>query len=283
MTLEIARTINQIREKVALKRNEGKTVALVPTMGSLHEGHLSLVRQAAEQADIVCVSLFVNPRQFGPDEDFDTYPREEEKDIAKLEKVGAHLLFAPTPEEIYPQGHSTSVDIGALGTILEGEHRPGFFTGVATVVTKLLLQVMPDKAIFGEKDYQQLMVIRKFVRDLNIPVEILSGETVREADGLALSSRNAYLSAEERKVAPFLHHFMQDIAKACSSGETQQARELLNKAPDLLKEAGFDKLDYLELRSSETLSQDHDNEENRRLLAAVWLGKTRLIDNIAIL
>lgn len=282
MTLEIARTIKQIRDQVNHARKQGKTVALVPTMGSLHEGHLSLVRQAADQADIVCVSLFVNPKQFGPNEDFETYPREEKSDIAKLEKVGAHLLFAPTPEEIYPEGHSTSVDIGALGTLLEGEHRPGFFTGVATVVTKLLLQVMPDKAIFGEKDYQQLMVIRKFVRDLNIPVEILSGETVREEDGLALSSRNAYLSEEERKIAPLLHRFMKDIAEAFASGEEQQGKYLLQNASHILKDAGFGQMDYLELRSAETLCSDPGKEESRRLLAAIWLGKTRLIDNIAV-
>jgi len=282
MTLEIARTIKQIRDQVNHARKQGKTVALVPTMGSLHVGHLSLVRQAADQADIVCVSLFVNPKQFGPNEDFETYPREEQNDIAKLEKVGAHLLFAPTPEEIYPEGHSTSVDIGALGTLLEGEHRPGFFTGVATVVTKLLLQVMPDKAIFGEKDYQQLMVIRKFVRDLNIPVEILSGETVREEDGLALSSRNAYLSKGERKIAPLLHRFMQDVAEAFASGEEQQGKQLLHNASHILKDAGFGQMDYLELRSAETLEPDPEKEESRRLLAAIWLGKTRLIDNIAV-
>ena len=282
MTLQIARTIRDIRSLVQSARRQGKTVALVPTMGSLHEGHLSLVRLAKEQADIVCVSLFVNPKQFGPNEDFDTYPREEENDVARLKDVKADLLFAPEADEMYPEGAATSVEVGPLGSLLEGECRPGFFTGVATVVTKLLLQVLPDIAVFGEKDYQQLMEIRRIVQDLDIPVQILGGSTVREQDGLALSSRNAYLSSEERKIAPFLQQLMQETARAFQHGDPQQGQEILKTASQRLSAAGFGQTDYFDLRSADTLLENPDAGEKARLLAAVWLGKTRLIDNIPV-
>ncbi len=282
MSLQIARAIRDIRSLVKVARQAGKTVALVPTMGSLHEGHLSLVRLAKEQADIVCVSLFVNPKQFGPNEDFATYPREEENDIARLKGVKADLLFAPEADEMYPEGAMTSVEVGPLGSLLEGECRPGFFTGVATVVTKLLLQILPDIAVFGEKDYQQLMVIRRIVQDLDIPVQILGGATVRERDGLALSSRNAYLSFEERKAAPFLYELMLEIAETFRRGDLELGQKLLKGAPQRLSEAGFGRTDYFDLRSAETLYENPDAREKTRLLAAVWLGETRLIDNIAV-
>ncbi len=282
MTLIIARTITDVRSCIQGWREEGKTIAFVPTMGSLHEGHLSLVRKARLEADIACVSLFVNPKQFGPNEDFETYPRQEAEDIEKLRTVQADLLFIPAVSDIYPEGHSTSIDVGPLGEILEGAHRPGFFNGVATVVTKLLLQVLPDIAIFGEKDYQQLLVIRKFVQDLDIPVRIMGGSTVREGDGLALSSRNAYLSETERKVAPLLHQILQEIARAEQSGNSDEAKALIEKAPARFREAGFNRLDYLEMRHAETLQLSPERGAPKRVVAAVSLGQTRLIDNVPV-
>ncbi|MEP3245204.1 MAG: pantoate--beta-alanine ligase [Sneathiella sp.] len=282
MTLTIARSTTDVRSCIQGWREEGRTIAFVPTMGSLHEGHLSLVRRARLEADIVCVSLFVNPKQFGPNEDFETYPREEARDIEKLRTVQADLLFVPAVSDVYPEGHSTNIDVGPLGEILEGAHRPGFFNGVATVVTKLLLQVLPDIAIFGEKDYQQLLVIRKFVQDLDIPVRILGGSTVREGDGLALSSRNAYLSETERKVAPLLHQILQEIAKAEQSGNPDEAKALIKKAPTRFREAGFNRLDYLEMRHAETLQPSPERDTPKRVLAAVSLGQTRLIDNVPV-
>ncbi|MDP7548619.1 MAG: pantoate--beta-alanine ligase, partial [Alphaproteobacteria bacterium] len=200
--IETVTTIPELRAALKAWRQQGETIGLVPTMGALHEGHLSLVRHSRAKTMRTCVTLFVNPKQFGPAEDLDSYPRDEADDMAKLDAVGADLLFQPGPEEVYPAGFATSVHVGGLGDILEGEYRPGFFTGVATVVTKLLVQALPDIAVFGEKDYQQSLVIRRLTRDLDIPVRIEAVPIVREDDGLALSSRNAYLNGSDRQIAP---------------------------------------------------------------------------------
>src|SRR5512134_3902736 len=203
--IEIVRTVADLRARVRSWRDAGASIGLVPTMGALHEGHLALVRHVRALTDRSCVSLFVNPTQFGPNEDYTIYPRDETSDAGKLTALGADMLFAPDAEEMYPEGAATRVSVAGLGDLLEGEHRPGFFTGVATIVCKLLLQVLPDIAVFGEKDYQQLLVVRRLCTDLWIPTRIEGAPTVREPDGLALSSRNAYLTADERQIAPFLH------------------------------------------------------------------------------
>lgn len=279
-TLKIIRTVSDLRRQIMTWRQRRESVALVPTMGALHEGHKSLIRQAGEKADRVCVSLFVNPRQFGPAEDFGIYPRDETRDAECLRELSTDMLYAPNVDEIYPQGHSTSVQVGPIGDILEGEHRPGFFTGVVTVVCKLLLQVQPDLAIFGEKDFQQLQVIRKAVADLDIPVDILGGETIREADGLALSSRNVFLSAQERAIAPKLYATLQQIAEAVKSGT--DIDHATNIAQSDLEAAGFGLFDYLTVRDAVTLLPVTAVENDCRILVAAKLGQTRLIDNIAI-
>ena len=225
--MEIVRTIGDLRTRIAQWRAEGLTVGLVPTMGGLHAGHLSLVTLAGERADRVVATLFVNPTQFAPTEDFDSYPRNEDADASLFEGAGAHLMFAPTPDVMYPKGHMTKVRVDGLGDVLEGEFRPHFFEGVATVVAKLLLQSLPDVAVFGEKDYQQLCVIRAMARDLDIPATILGGETVREADGLAMSSRNTYLSEAERAIAPKLNEVLRFVADVASdaTGDAEAATE----------------------------------------------------------
>lgn len=278
--LPAARTIAELRAGVHAWRGEGMSVALVPTMGALHEGHLSLIRLALAEADRVCVSLFVNPTQFGPNEDFDRYPRDEAADAAKIAAVGAHLLFAPDPREVYPPGHLTRIQVPVLGDELEGAFRPGFFTGVATVVAKLLLMALPDVAIFGAKDYQQLQVIRRMVADLDIPVRILGGETVREADGLALSSRNAYLGEDERRIAPALHKTIAAVARSVAAGAEPAEAEA--KAQQGLLAAGFTRVDYVAVRDAGTLAAWQGRSRPARVLGAAWLGRTRLIDNVAV-
>lgn len=278
--IDTARTVPDLRTRVATWRREGLRIALVPTMGALHEGHLSLIRLALGEADRVCVSLFVNPTQFGPNEDFDRYPRDEAADAAKIAAAGAHLLFAPAAAEVYPPGHLTRVQVPVLGDDLEGAFRPGFFTGVATVVAKLLLMALPDVAVFGAKDYQQLQVIRRMVADLDIPVRILGGETVREADGLALSSRNAYLSPEERRIAPALYAAITTAAGAVAAGADPTDAEATGERT--LLAAGFGKVDYLAVRDAEMLQPWTDPRRPGRILAAAWLGRTRLIDNVPI-
>lgn len=278
--LATAKTVAGLRACVAAWRGEGKSVALVPTMGALHEGHLSLIRLALEEADRVCVSLFVNPTQFGPNEDFDRYPRDEAADAAKIAAAGAHLLFAPAPAEVYPPGHLTRIQVPVLGDELEGAFRPGFFTGVATVVAKLLLMALPDVAIFGAKDYQQLQVIRRMVTDLDIPVRIEGGATVREADGLALSSRNAYLGEDERRTAPALHATIAAVARSVAAGADPGEAEA--KAKQGLLAAGFTRVDYVAVRDAETLAAWPGPPRPGRVLAAAWLGRTRLIDNVAV-
>jgi pantoate--beta-alanine ligase len=249
-------------------------------MGALHEGHLALVRQVRALTDRACISLFVNPTQFGPNEDYTIYPRDESSDAAKLTALGADMLFAPDAEEMYPEGAATRVSVTGLADMLEGEHRPGFFTGVATIVCKLLLQVLPDIAVFGEKDYQQLLVIRRMVTDLWIPTRIEAVPTVREADGLALSSRNAYLTPEQRQVAPTLHRTLDAVASGVASGADAVDRAEWGEA-ELLR-AGFDAVDYVTVRDAETLALWPGPTRPGRVLAAARLGSTRLIDNVPL-
>lgn len=270
--VEIVRTISELRAAVAAWRQAGDSVALVPTMGALHEGHLTLVRTGLTRAARVVVSIFVNPTQFAPHEDLDRYPRDEAGDVAKLASAGASLVWAPTVEIMYPPGSATRIDVQGAALPLEGEFRPHHFGGVATVCCKLFSAVTPDVALFGEKDFQQLAVVRQMVRDLNLPLKIRGVPTVREADGLALSSRNAYLSAEERRIAPLLYKVISDVARGADPNEAGQR----------LLAAGFTKIDYIAVRDAETLAPfDAKSGRPGRVLAAVWLGKTRLIDNVA--
>lgn len=277
--IEIARNVAALRAQTRAWRRQGLTIGLVPTMGALHEGHLSLVQAALDRTDRVVVSIFVNPTQFAPTEDLARYPRDEAGDLAKLARVGAHLAFMPDATEMYPPGFSTWVEVGGLSEGLCAVTRPHHFRGVATVVTKLLNQAQADLAVFGEKDWQQLQVIRRLARDLDIPTAILGGPTVREPDGLAMSSRNAYLTPEERRTAAALYRVLCDLAAALADGHPAAPR--LAAARERLLIEGFGAVDYLELRDAETLVPlEQVGDRPARLLAAVFLGRTRLIDNV---
>lgn len=278
--LDIVRSVADLRARVKYWRDQGLTVAMVPTMGALHDGHLTLVRAALEQADRVVASVFVNPTQFGPNEDLSRYPRQEVKDAELLDGAGCHLLFAPKVTEMYPDGFASAVSVKGVSEPLEGAFRPGHFDGVATVVTKLLLQCLPDVALFGEKDWQQLAVIRRLARDLDLPVQVQGVPTVREADGLALSSRNAYLSADDRAVAPALHRALQAVAEGLKVGKT--AEELCHRAAADVLAAGFASVDYIEVRDADTMGPVARLDRPVRVLAACRLGTTRLIDNIGV-
>lgn len=278
--LTVLRDVADLRAQVAAWRGAGQTVALVPTMGALHDGHLALVRRGRELADHVIASVFVNPTQFAPHEDFDRYPRDEVGDAAKLASAGCAALYAPTVRGMYPDGFATAISVGGPSEGLCGTFRPQMFGGVAIVVTKLFLQALPDVAVFGEKDYQQLMVIRRFTRDLDIPVRVEGLPTVREADGLALSSRNAYLSPDERARAPELNRALTAAAAALTAGADVDG--VLTAVRGRIAEAGFGAIDYVELRDGETLAPISRVERPSRLLAAAWLGKARLIDNVPV-
>jgi pantoate--beta-alanine ligase len=278
--IAVARSVAALRETVAGWRKQQERIALVPTMGALHRGHLALVEAARRRCERVVASLFVNPKQFGPREDFTAYPRDEAADLAKFREAGVDLVFAPTVEEMYPAGFVTAVRVAGIGDELEGAHRPGHFDGVATVVSKLLLQCLPDIAYFGEKDYQQLLVVRRMARDLDIPVKIEGIATMREPDGLALSSRNVYLSPEERRIAPLLYRVLNDTAAALAANPENVAATLQNGLAEL-RQAGFAP-DYLELRDAADLSPMTRLDRPARLLAAAHLGRTRLIDNIPV-
>ena len=268
-------------EELAQSRSAlGGKIALVPTMGALHSGHMALVAEARRRADKVIASIFVNPAQFGEGEDFGRYPRREADDAAMLEAAGCDLLWAPTVADIYPDGFATKVSVGGVSERWEGEARPGHFDGVATVVAKLLLAVRPDVALFGEKDFQQLAVIRRLVVDLGIPVEIVGVPTVREPDGLALSSRNAYLSPEERGRAVALPKALKEARDAIRSGRGVGAA--LQAAKQNLVNAGFLRIDYLALVDAATLEPLEGPKGEMRLIAAAMIGATRLIDNIAV-
>ena len=279
MSVRVIRTVKDLRDHLAPWRKAGERIALVPTMGALHEGHLSLVKLAKSRAGRVVTSIFVNPIQFGPREDFGRYPRDEAGDVLKLGKAGTDLVFAPDTAEMYPQDFSTNVSVGDLTQDLCGAARPNHFDGVATVVAKLLLQCAPDIAVFGEKDYQQLLVIRRLVGDLNIPVEIIGGPIVREEDGLAFSSRNVYLSPSERKIAPLLHQTLVAVATELSQGRGADAAAQAGRFK--LEAAGF-RVDYVAVRDPETLKPLSGPVTKARVLAAVHLGRTRLIDNVAV-
>lgn len=278
--LEIARETRSLRASVHEWRSAGFRVGLVPTMGALHEGHLSLVREALRRVDRVVVSNFVNPTQFAPTEDLDKYPRQQEQDARLLAETGAHLMFAPSPAEMYPDGFATSIAVEGPALGLEGAFRPQMFGGVALVVAKLLNQVQPDVAVFGEKDYQQLMVIRRLVRDLDIPVEIVGAPTERDGWGLALSSRNAYLSEAELTVARRLNGVLAEAGTRAGDG-VEAAEAWATRA---LLDAGFDSVDYVAIRRAEDLTPFVGGtiDAPARILAAAKLGKTRLIDNMAL-
>lgn len=277
-SIKVVRKLTDLRQATRRWRAKGDTIALVPTMGALHEGHIKLVAQARKNARRVVVSIFVNPRQFAPHEDFDRYPREEKADLAKLARAGADLVWAPAAAEMYPAGFATRVEMAGPAEGLETDFRPHFFGGVATVCCKLFIQVAPDVALFGEKDYQQLCVIRRMVRDLDLPLAIKGVATVREKDGLAMSSRNAYLSAEERAIAPALYATLGKLAKNIKAGGNVAVARA--EATIGLLAAGFAKVDYVEVREAETLAPyDPSTGGKGRILAAAWLGRTRLIDN----
>ena len=276
-----ARTLPALRRAITRLRRRGETIALVPTMGALHEGHLALVRLARRRARRVIVSIFVNPAQFAPNEDFSSYPRSFDADFAALAKAGVDLVWAPPVELMYPEGFATRiVPEGPAKVGLEDAFRPHFFGGVATVVAKLFTQCMPDVAVFGEKDYQQLRVVTAMARDLDLPVKIVAAPIVREKDGLAMSSRNAYLSAEERAAAPTLYHVLTHCAERIAGGE--RIARVLDEGGAEIERAGF-RLDYLEARHAESLAKVESAEDGPlRLLVAARIGRTRLIDNVAV-
>jgi len=278
--LDIVRTVAELRSHTSMWRREGLSVALVPTMGSLHAGHLSLMKVGKERSDRVIATIFVNPLQFAPNEDFETYPRREDSDIQKLVEEDIDLLFAPGVNEMYRPDATTTINVGGLTDCLCALSRPGFFDGVATVVTKLLLQALPDIAIFGEKDYQQLLVIKRLATDLDIPVEIIGAPTIREEDGLALSSRNVYLDTKSRSIAPSMYNILNQYASDISNGN--DIKKSIQLAKQNMQKSGFEKIEYLDLRSSQTLQACNDIKKPSRLFAAAWLGSTRLIDNLAI-
>jgi pantoate--beta-alanine ligase len=279
--LDIARTIAALRSHTALWRKAGARVGLVPTMGALHDGHLSLVQAARAECGRVVVTIFVNPKQFAANEDLDAYPRSEVDDLAMLRAADVDVVFMPGTAEIYPPGFATTVRVAGLTDCRCGAHRHGHFDGVATVVTKLLLQSLPDAAYFGEKDYQQLLVVRQLARDLDIPVRITGVPTVREKDGLALSSRNAYLSPEERRLAPNLARVLRRIAIELTQEPGAVAPAIARGLADL-KSAGFE-VEYLEIREAATLAPVTAKVTGPlRVFAAVHLGRTRLIDNLPV-
>ncbi len=278
--IPIVRTVRDLRARVAKWRQAGETVALVPTMGALHAGHLSLIDVAKAHASRVVVSIFLNPMQFGPREDLARYPRDEAADMGKLAATGAQLLYVPSLEEMYPPGFATRVALPSLTQDLCGAARPNHFEGVATVVTKLLDQCAPDFAVFGEKDYQQLLIIKRLVRDLDLEVAIIAGPIIREGDGLALSSRNAYLAPAERKTAPLLFQTISEVASGLAQG--RGCDDAAEAGRFKLEAAGF-RVDYVAVRDPDTLAPlSGPLKAPARVLAAAYLGKTRLIDNVPV-
>ncbi len=278
--MQIVRDIETLRAAIADLRGRGGTIAFVPTMGALHAGHMALVAEARRRADHVVASIFVNPTQFAANEDLSTYPRREASDAKMLEEEGCAILWSPEVATMYPAGAEISVHAGSLGAGLDGAARPGHYDGVATVVSRLFEQVRPDIALFGEKDFQQLAIVRRLALDLDLGVEIVGVPTQRDADGLALSSRNAYLTEEERQAARALPRALGEAAAAIQRGG--DVAEALTTARERLARAGFDPIDYVELRDAETLAPVASLERPARLLAAARLGRTRLIDNLAV-
>ncbi|WXL27004.1 pantoate--beta-alanine ligase [Ectopseudomonas mendocina] len=280
--MNTVKSVRELRAAVAQARAEGKQIALVPTMGNLHEGHIALVEKAVQRADFVVASIFVNPLQFGPSEDLDAYPRTLIADQEKLVNAGCHLLFTPDVDEMYPQGmgNQTRVSVPGVSEGLCGQSRPGHFEGVATVVSKLFNMVQPDLAFFGQKDFQQLAVIRTLVRDMNMPIQIFGEPTVRAEDGLALSSRNGYLSPEERAKAPLLYRTLCEMAEAIQAGERDYAK-LIQETQAKHSAAGF-RPDYLQICEATTLKPATADDQQLVILLATYLGKTRLIDNLTV-
>lgn len=275
----IIETLPLLRQQIRRFRQEGKRIALVPTMGNLHEGHLTLVEQAKACADVVIVSIFVNPMQFERQDDLARYPRTLQDDCEKLNRKKVNLVFTPAPADIYPQGldTQTTVDVPGISTILEGESRPGHFRGVSTIVSKLFNLVQPDVACFGEKDYQQLALIRKMVADMGYDIDIIGVPTVRAKDGLALSSRNGYLTADERKVAPALNQVIKTLAQSLLDGQ-RDLEFMVPQANQVLEQKGF-RPDALDIRDADTLQPLSETSKRAVILMAAWLGKARLIDN----
>jgi len=279
--MQTVSSVKQLREEISRQKQQGKRIAFVPTMGNLHQGHLELIRAARDKAEFVVASIFVNPMQFAQGEDFDKYPRTETADAEKLDAHGCSLLFLPSVETMYakPLELQTRVEVPGLSDILCGASRAGHFVGVTTIVNKLFNLVQPDVAVFGEKDFQQLMVIRRMVDELYMPIAIVGVPIVREADGLAMSSRNGYLETQQRKLAPRLHGIMQELAEQIRAGETDYPA--MEKATaDLIDRAGF-KTDYLVIRRVSDLEQPQATDD-KVILAAAYLGSTRLIDNVVI-
>ncbi len=278
--MNTVKTVRELRAVVARARSEGKRIALVPTMGNLHSGHIALVTKAVQRADFVIASIFVNPLQFGPNEDLASYPRTLAADQEQLLQAGCHLLFAPTVEEMYPHGMAdqTIVRVPVVSEGLCGGSRPGHFDGVSTVVSKLFNMVQPDIAIFGQKDFQQLAVVNALVRDLNMPIQIIGEPTVRAADGLALSSRNGYLTDDQRAAAPALYRVIKQIGTALQNGE-QDHQQLIGDGVKALESAGF-RPDYLEIRHAVSLRPATPDDRDLVVLGAAFMGKTRLIDNL---
>ena len=280
-TAVILDKVEALRHFVKVARARGHTIALIPTMGALHDGHMELIRAGLAKADVAIATIFVNPTQFGPNDDFSAYPRTWDADLEKLSAAGAHAVFTPTPQEMYPDGFATNISLQGVSEPLEGEYRPGHFDGVATVVTKLLLQALPDIALFGEKDWQQLQVIKHVAADLNIPAAIEGVPTIRDENGLALSSRNAYLSPAEYQVAIKLNKILFSMAEKLRNGGGLQAA--LYGGHVEFARAGFDDIDYLEIRDAHTLRQAGGGPiKDLRILAAVHVGKARLIDNVGV-
>jgi len=280
MIAPIVRTRAELRQQTALWRKADETIGVVPTMGALHQGHLSLARAARKKCDRVVVTIFVNPRQFNDPDDLKNYPRTEIEDARKLESIGVDLIYVPDPEQIYPDGFATTVSVSGLTDMLCGESRPGHFDGVATVVSKLFTQTSADFAFFGEKDYQQLQIVRRMASDLDLPVEVIGCPTIREEDGLAMSSRNLLLSDRSRVYAPVLAEVMEDMREKLRKGATMTA--ILRDAEARIMAAGFNSIDYLELRDGGDLSLLDTARPHARLFAAAWLAGVRLIDNIAV-
>lgn len=279
-SVPIVRTVADLRAQVRAWHDAGETVGLIPTMGALHAGHLSLVEKALARYDRAVATLFVNPKQFNDPADYAKYPRTEESDAEKLATANAHLLYCPYPEEMYPDGFSSNVSVSGVSEGLCGGTRPGHFDGVATVCSKLFLQSGADGAFFGEKDFQQLKVVQRFVTDLDIPIAIHPCETVRDSDGLALSSRNQHLSPKQRAIAPAMIRAMREAAAGIADGATP--KQALAAAREAILAAGYDRIDYLEARREADLSPEFARGEPARIFAAAFLGETRLIDNVRI-
>ena len=282
--MKILKTVSQCRKEIKILKKSGYKIGLVPTMGYLHEGHLSLASRAKKECDIAIMTIFVNPAQFGPSEDLDKYPRDTDRDTMLAKKCGTDYIFIPSNKEIYKSGYRTYVEVEGLSDIMCGKNRPGHFKGVATIVLKLFNTISADRAYFGRKDYQQLAIIKKMVKDLDIDIEIVDCPTIREKDGLAMSSRNKYLSPEERKNARVIYDCLKSVERAINAGEKDLEGLKNNAVKEIENNKYVKKADYFEIRDANNLEIIKDPAKHREILiaAATWVGKTRLIDNIVI-